>query len=191
MADSVARRQKTEDGRQMRCSCIAAPVILPRSGRRASVLCYLSSILCLLSPVTCSAEELTDPTRPPESVVATPVSGVAAVKSAGLQSIIISKIRRAAIIDGQTVELGGKYNDAKLVEVNEGSIVLAGVQGRQVMTLFPGVKMTTDKRGGGKSLGTAKVSPGNETAGRRLKTRPHSANSKVQKAHPEDSGERR
>ncbi|MDP1997232.1 MAG: hypothetical protein Q8J90_08530, partial [Gallionella sp.] len=91
------------------------------------------------------AEELPDPTRPPASLtapVAAPASGVPEIRPARLQSILISKTRRAAIIDGESVELGGKYGDAKLIEVNEGSIVLRGAQGRQVMTLFPDVKIT-------------------------------------------------
>ena len=102
------------------------------------------SVFCFLSSFLCCADELTDPTRPPASIAA-PVaaaSGVAESQPAGLQSIIISKTRRAAIIDGETVELGGKHGDAKLVEVNEGSVVLRSARGRQVMTLFPDVKMT-------------------------------------------------
>jgi hypothetical protein len=58
-----------------------------------------------------------------------------------LQSIIISRTRRAAIIDGETVELGKKHGDARLTEVNEGSVVLQGAQGRQVLTLFPNVNI--------------------------------------------------
>lgn len=95
--------------------------------------------------VAATAEELPDPTRPPASLAASviaPASGVAANQPAGLQSIIISKNRRAAIIDGETVELGGKHGDAKLIEVNEGRVVLRSAQGRQVMTLFPDVKIT-------------------------------------------------
>jgi MSHA biogenesis protein MshK len=98
------------------------------------------------------AEELPDPTRPPVSIAA-PVaaSGVAAASApapAGLQSIIISKTRRAAIIDGETVELGGKHGDAKLIEVNEGGVVLRSAQGRQVLTLFPDVKITGKRKTG-------------------------------------------
>jgi len=88
---------------------------------------------------------LSDPTRPPASLsepVAAPASGVPVIQPAGLQSIIISKTRRAAIIGEETVELGGKYGDAKLIEVNEDSVVLRNAQGRQVMTLFPDVKIT-------------------------------------------------
>lgn len=89
-----------------------------------------------------NAEELPDPTRIPAIIVApVAVVGVAAAP-AGLQSIIISKTRRAAIIDGETVELGGKHGDAKLIEVNEGSVVLSNLQGRRVLTLFPDVKIT-------------------------------------------------
>ena len=76
-----------------------------------------------------------------------PAGGAAAYQPAGLQSILISKTRRAAIIDGENVELGGKYGDAKLIEVNEGHVVLRGVQGRRVvMTLFPDVKITGKKQ---------------------------------------------
>jgi len=129
---------------------------------------FLSSVFCLLSSVFCCAEELPDPTRPP-AIIAMPViaaSGVAD-KPARLQSIIISKTRRAAIIDGETVELGGKHGDAKLIEVNEGSIVLLSAEGRQVMALFPDVKMTITKA-------TAK----NED--RKVKIKPQSPQSKAQ-----------
>ncbi|HYR06005.1 MAG TPA: hypothetical protein VEP71_04910 [Gallionella sp.] len=100
--------------------------------------------MALLS-VAANAEELSDPTRPPPGFTlpaVSPASGTAANQSAGLQSIIISKNRRAAIIDGETVELGDKYGGAKLIEVNEGSVVLRSAQGRQVMTLFPSVRIT-------------------------------------------------
>lgn len=94
-----------------------------------------------------SAEELSDPTRPP-AAVAGPVAGGTPEESqpSGLQSIIISKTRRAAIIDGETVELGGKHGDARLIEVNEGSVVLKSANGRQVLTLFPDVKLSRKKQ---------------------------------------------
>lgn len=99
-------------------------------------------LMLALSGACAYAEEMTDPTRPP-AVIAVPVAAGAAAESqpAGLQSIIISKSRRAAIIDGETVELGGKHGDAKLIEVSEGAVVLQGAQGRQVLTLFPNVKI--------------------------------------------------
>ncbi|MDD2913866.1 MAG: hypothetical protein PHP70_00960 [Gallionella sp.] len=94
---------------------------------------------CLLFPVYGYAEELPDPTRPPTSI--TLPAATAGSLPTGLQSIIISKTRRAAIIDGETVELRGKHGDATLIEVNENGVVLQGAQGRQVLTLFPDVKI--------------------------------------------------
>ncbi len=93
------------------------------------------------------AEDLPDPTRPPPGIAAT--SGTATAResapSSGLRSIIISGTRRAAIIDGKTVELGGQLGRARLVEVNAGSVVLQRGNTRQVLTLFPGVKITRNE----------------------------------------------
>lgn len=107
----------------------------------------LISAFCLLSSTFCYAEELQDPTRPP-AIIAAPVaaSGEVETKPLGLQSVIISKDRRAAIIDGATVELGGKHGDARLVEVNEDNVVLKSAKGRQVLTLFPDVRMAARKK---------------------------------------------
>ena len=121
--------------------------VLPQAGegRVEGVSGAMLVLIIALFSVAAAAEELPDPTRPPTSLtapVAAPASGVPEIRPARLQSILISKTRRSAIIDGESVELGGKYGDAKLIEVNEGSIVLRGAQGRQVMTLFPDVKIT-------------------------------------------------
>ncbi len=106
--------------------------------------CAVFAVLML--PMCAFAEDLPDPTRPPAAIMAPPVAGeTGAVEKtpSGLQSVIISRNRRAAIIDGETVELGGKHGDVRLIEVNETGVVLRGAQGRQVLTLFPGVKMTS------------------------------------------------
>lgn len=95
-------------------------------------------LLCAISGFA-TAQALPDPTKPPAEVVSVPAGQVAAPKSIGLQSIIISPARRAAIINGETVELGATLGDARLIEVSEGRVVLQGAQGRQVLTLFPGV----------------------------------------------------
>jgi len=119
-------------------------------------------IAAILSSAGTVAGELVDPTRPPPDIAAPVVAagGAAERQPAGLQSVIISSTRRAAIIGGETVELGGKYGDAKLIEVNEGNVVLRGAQGRQVLTLFPDVKMRV--AGGGKTTGrqAKKTKPG-------------------------------
>jgi MSHA biogenesis protein MshK len=111
-----------------------------RSFMRAGIFSLLSTVL-----FSVHAETLPDPTRPPASVFVH-TAGTGAVRrtksSAGLHSIIISETRRAAIIDGKTVELGEMHGNARLVEVNAGSVVLQRGRNRRVLTLFPGVKIT-------------------------------------------------
>jgi MSHA biogenesis protein MshK len=99
--------------------------------------------LLLLGTLPAAAvETLPDPTRPPPEI-ARPAAAEQAAGS-GLQSVIIAPGRRAAIINGQTVELGGKYENARLIEVTERGVVLRGPQGRQVLELFPGVEISKD-----------------------------------------------
>ncbi len=128
-------------------------------GKRFSVYSFLLSVSALLFAVCSFADELPDPTRPPVSI-AEPVveAGVAAViPPAGLQSILIGKHRRAAIIDGQTVELGGLIGDARLVEVNTANVVLRTAHGKQVLTLFPEMKIFVKSAGTNVSSTVKKV----------------------------------
>jgi MSHA biogenesis protein MshK len=127
-------------------------------------VCLLVSVL---SPV--HAEDLSDPTRPPAGIFATGAgTGTGAGReatenrSSGLHTIIISETRRAAIIDGKTVELGGEHGGAKLIEVNEGGVVLQRAQSRQVLTLFPGVKITRKDTAQKESAGPGKESADKE-----------------------------
>jgi len=108
----------------------------------ATSLRMLLTTLLLCSPQLAAAEPLLDPTRPAIDLSAD-AGGEATVAAAprGLQSIIISPQYRAAIINGETVRLGGKSGDSRLVEVREGSVVLQNAQGRRVMELFPRVSV--------------------------------------------------
>jgi hypothetical protein len=100
-----------------------------------------------------AAEQFVDPTRPAFELVPGLASdgAVDAVTSkvetppAGLQTVIITPTREAAIINGVEVERGGKYGDAELTVVNETCVVLMGAQGRQVMHMFPTVSMTKNE----------------------------------------------
>ena len=117
-----------------------AGTVAPGMFIRVLVFGLLSAVFTPLN-----AADLPDPTRPPSMFagsVASPGRGSSEGRSKGLQSTIISKSRRAAIIDGKTVELWAKHGNAQLIEVNEGSVVLQGGKTRRVLTLFPGVKMT-------------------------------------------------
>jgi len=123
-----------------------------------------------------AAEQFIDPTRPAfELVPGLSVDGVAGDTSekavpppVGLQSVVISAKREAAIINGKEVELGQKLGDAVLTVVNETCVVLVGPQGRQVMYMFPAVSMKKNEqacldRHGVKSVGA--VAKGNRSTG--------------------------
>ena len=108
------------------------------------------------------AMALPDPTRVP-AAVRSPVANQEAPKK-GLQSVIIAPGRRAAIINGQTVEQGGKYGNARLIAVTESYIVLRGPQGKRVMTLFPGVDIRKKKTISLKKLPAARLKSEKKTA---------------------------
>lgn len=109
-----------------------------------------------------SAESLPDPTRPSAGAAVPAADGrtVLPAAKAGLQSVILSTQRRAAVINGVIVELGGSVGDAKLVEVHENRVVLMNAQGRRVMELFPGVRM--HKREAGSPLAQPAAASGQQ-----------------------------
>jgi MSHA biogenesis protein MshK len=101
-----------------------------------------TGLLCAAQVAT--AETLPDPTRPAIDLSSGAGAGdTAAIEAApkGLQSTIISPQYRAAIINGETVRLGGMVGGSRLVEVREGSVVLQNAQGRRVLELFPKVSI--------------------------------------------------
>lgn len=108
-------------------------------------LSVLGLLFGLIAPL--AAQDLHDPTRPAVSLES--VSGVRAAQDAneldgaqGLSLIIIKHTRRAAVIDGRVIELGGRYGKFKLLEVNEDNVVLQSADGQRVMRLFPAVNKT-------------------------------------------------
>jgi len=83
------------------------------------------------------AQGLSDPTRPP-----TPMSGADTAVEAGgpqLQSVLISPNRRLAVINGQTVAVGGRVGDATLTQVSETGVVLKRGDLLESVPLLPGV----------------------------------------------------
>lgn len=118
----------------------------------ASPFILFMAFLGTPSVAPASAQGLTDPTRPPaELAVKAPVTEGAASPVHQLQSVIISPTRRAAIINGVVVELGGKYGDAVLAKVSEDEVVLRSGTSREVLKLYPAVDKTkAGKRARGK-----------------------------------------
>jgi MSHA biogenesis protein MshJ len=88
-----------------------------------------------------SAQAMNDPTRPPGAyVTGDPDAGDAPRGGPVLQSVMISRDRKAAIINGEMVRLGEKYGDAVLVKVAESEVVLKSGDATQVLKLYPGVE---------------------------------------------------
>ncbi|MFM2407523.1 MAG: hypothetical protein RL358_265 [Pseudomonadota bacterium] len=115
-----------------------ANCLIPRISLLVSLIALSTSLL---------AQELIDPTRPAVSLES--ASAVAAVQGTdelnagqGLSLIIIKDSRRAAVIDGRIIELGGRYGTSKLIEVNANNVVLQSATGQRVMRLYPAVEMT-------------------------------------------------
>ena len=94
-----------------------------------------------ISSASAWAQIATDPTRPPIGIAAEAPAGAVANQ---LQSVMISPTRKAAIINGVVVELGGKYGDAVLMRVAEDEVVLKSGDSRQVLKLHPAVEKKVD-----------------------------------------------
>ncbi len=96
------------------------------------------------------ADALRDPTRPPvsaEPMREGPLSGTDSEPV--LQSVILSQGRMMAIINGQTVKLGEKFGDARLIKISESEVVLRTDSGSQTLKLFPdiGKRLTANRAG--------------------------------------------
>ncbi|HLU76422.1 MAG TPA: hypothetical protein VKZ48_00805 [Burkholderiales bacterium] len=89
-----------------------------------------------LGTMAAYAQALNDPMRPPQFSV------TASAPEAGpvLQSVIISKERRYAIISGERIAVGGVYGEAKLVRIAENEVTLRDAAGETVLKLVPEIK---------------------------------------------------
>jgi MSHA biogenesis protein MshK len=155
-------------------------------------------VFCALSAavVPLHAENLPDPTRPPGDVITATGAGHGrgVESSSGLRSIIISDTRRAAIIDGKTVELGGRLGNARLVEVNPGSVVLQRGKNRQVLSMFPGVKISnreiadtgsTKMESSSNEMQVEQPTPADNSASQNHEPKP-AAEDKLMSVHPKE-----
>ena len=105
---------------------------------------FLMLCLCAVLSGAAAAQSLADPTMPPPESRLLPSGApeTPAVSSGPqLQSVLIgSRGREVAVIDGQTVRKGEKFNGAVLVEVGKNRVVLQNGRNKQILTLFPDAK---------------------------------------------------
>jgi MSHA biogenesis protein MshK len=82
---------------------------------------------------------MVDPTRPPAAFDRT--QDVAASRAAPvLQSVLIGSGRSEAIINGQTVKLGEKFGDARVIRITDTEVVLQTGKDLQTLRLFPSIE---------------------------------------------------
>jgi len=86
-----------------------------------------------------AAEGLADPTRPPYGGLGVGADR-APVAAPELQSVLISPTRSLAVINGQTVPLGGKFRDATLTRITASGVELHNGSRVEVLRLFPRVE---------------------------------------------------
>jgi MSHA biogenesis protein MshK len=100
----------------------------------------LFALIAMLAAGAAQAQALSDPTRPPSMLVRTPAGApVAASAAPVLQSVLIGRQaggRQVAVIDGETVRLGGTFRGAVLVRMTETEVELQRGRERQVLKLF-------------------------------------------------------
>lgn len=116
--------------------------MMMRERRTRFGLCRILLAAALL-PAAGQAQLLADPTRPPNAVEAQ--SATAA--GPNVQSIIIGPgRRRAAIIGGERVEVGGSYGGATVTRITDAGVFLKGSEGETFLPASAGVEKTPVKR---------------------------------------------
>lgn len=106
--------------------------------KTVSTLSTAALLLAASLPLAASAQQLSDPTRPPARFDSSREAGGAADGEPQLQSVLLvpgQGGRRVAVIDGQTVRPGEYYQGARVVRISQGEVELVRGRERQVLKL--------------------------------------------------------
>ncbi|MGI4845256.1 MAG: hypothetical protein ACRYF7_18255 [Janthinobacterium lividum] len=97
------------------------------------------SLAAMLASLPAAAQTLADPTRPPAAFDTSRPEG-AGDGAPRLQSVLISPRaggRHVAVIDGETVRLGGSFRGARVERMSADRVELVRGRERQVLRLDP------------------------------------------------------
>jgi len=85
------------------------------------------------------SQALPDPTRPPDAfrppLGSTPAAPTAP-RFASLPVVILSSDRQQVTINGQTVKLGGRIADAKVIRISDTEVVLQSAEGIESIRFY-------------------------------------------------------
>lgn len=98
----------------------------------------LALVLCALAG-SASAQVLADPTRPPNLTRLSADGEIAPPSGPVLQSIVLSPLRRLALINGKLASIGDRVGAATLVAIEIDSVRLREGAGTRVLKLLPEV----------------------------------------------------
>lgn len=91
---------------------------------------------------------LSDPTRPPDAFRPSPGSVPAEPAASQFSSrpvVILSADRQQATINGQTVKIGGRIGDAKLIRISDTEVVLQSADRIETIRLYGAVEKKMHK----------------------------------------------
>lgn len=139
------------------------PARRERAPLAAAIQQMPAAILAILAVAVApfaAAQALPDPTRPPPGFFTPPQNDAAPVRAPAalvVESILVSPARRFATISGQTVGVGDKIGEAKVVAITEDAVSLQTGKVRETLKLFPGFEKQPaagdlGNKAGGRSL---------------------------------------
>jgi MSHA biogenesis protein MshK len=131
-------------------------------GLPAAVFAFTAAAAIAL-PSFVSAQALPDPTRPPPGFFTPPAGDAMPSKAPAalvLESVLVSPARRFATINGQTVGIGDRIGDAKVVAITEDAVDLQTGRHRETLKLFQGVEKQPATGDAGKKPGSLKKDKG-------------------------------
>lgn len=111
---------------------------------KTTALALLAAAALLPALAPASAQDLADPTRPPNAPSA--AAGESTPVGTQLQSVLISQGRRLAIINGKSVALGDAVGESRVVKITETEVVLQKGTETEVLKMYPGIEKQPVKR---------------------------------------------
>lgn len=100
---------------------------------------FAIAMLGALAAPVAHGSALPDPTAPPARAVATPAASPTEATLA-LTAIKLSRGQKLAVIDGRELAVGERYQDARIVRIDENQVILRRGRELTVLSLYPDVE---------------------------------------------------